>query len=105
MQTRDIGNIYWHALTYPIKPKVFVEKADTQEIDEPFRRGKGLAIRVPFTRKALVIGIWKETNYTESEALTYAINGRGLTRDEIDWESIRSMNLEKEDVQENSDRA
>ena len=96
MRTRDIGNFYWHNLTYPYKPKGLWETADTQEIDPPFRRGHGLAIRVPFTRKAIVIGRWKETGYSENQALTYAINGRGLKKDEVDWDVIRSIDLEKE---------
>jgi hypothetical protein len=96
MRTRDFGNFYWHELTYPYKPKGLWEPADTQEIDAPFRRGHGLAIRVPFTCKAIVIGHWKETGYSENQALTYAINGRGLKKDEVDWDFIRSMDLENE---------
>lgn len=96
MRTRDIGNFYWHNLEYSYKPKGLWEKADTQEIDAPFRRGAGLAVRVPFTRKAIVIGHWRETGYSENEALTYAINGRGLAKDEVNWDFIRSIDLEKE---------
>ena len=95
MQTKDFGTFYWHSLTYPYKPKGLYEKADTQEIDPPFRRGKGLAFRFPFSKKAIVIGKWKKTGYTESEALTYAIKGRGLKKEEINWDFIRS----KEDVE------
>ena len=61
----------------------------TQEIDEPFRSGKGFAIRIPFTKRALVVGKWSNTDYTESQALTYAIRGRGLKKDEVNWDAIR----------------
>lgn len=87
--TKDIGNYYWHGLTYPYKPKGLYEKAETQEIDEPFRHGSGVSIRIPFTKRAIVIGKWAKTGYTESEALTYAIRGRGLKKDEVNWDAIR----------------
>lgn len=87
-EPKDVGNMYWHILEYPVKPKVLWERAETQEIDEPFRFGSGWAIRMPFTRKAVVIGKW-QSSYTESEALTYAIRGRSLDSDEIDWDVVR----------------
>ncbi len=87
--TKDIGSYYWHGLTYPYKPKGLWEKAETQEIDEPFRRGTGIAVRFPFTKRAIVLGKWATTDYTESEALTYAIRGRGLKKDEVNWDAIR----------------
>ena len=89
MITKDIGSFYFHKITYPVKPKELFEKAESQEVEFPFRRGAGFAVRCPLTKKALVIGRWKETGYTESEALTYAINGRPLSKDELDWDSIR----------------
>lgn len=98
MQTKDIGNLYWHPLTYPYKPKGLFEKAHTQELDAPFRRGYGVAFRLPFSKSAIVLGIWKKTGYTESEALTYAIKGRGLPKSEVNWDFIRSMDMEKDDV-------
>jgi len=98
MQTKDIGNFYWHRLAYPVKPKGLVERAHSQELDHPFRRGMGIAIRFPFSKKAIVLGIWRKTGYTESEALTYAIKGRGLPKSEVNWDYIRSMDMEKDDV-------
>jgi hypothetical protein len=94
MQTKDVGNLYWHPLTYPYKPRGLAERADTQELDSPFRRGKGIAFRVPFSRKAIVVGVWKKTGYTESQALTYAIKGRGLKKSEVNWDKIRSMEMD-----------
>jgi hypothetical protein len=88
VEPKEFGKYYWHVLTYPSKPKVIWEKAETQEIDEPFRFGSGWAIRAPFTRKALVIGKWKKS-YSESEALTYAIRGRSMGSDEVDWDAVR----------------
>jgi hypothetical protein len=89
-QTHDVGNFYWHTMTYPVKPGVVFDRAETQEIEEPYRGGKGWAIRFPFTRKAIVIGLWK-ARYTEGVALTRAINGRGIEESKFDWDTIRNI--------------
>ncbi len=85
---RDFGPIYWHTLVYPVKPKELWERAETQEIDEPFRGGVGVSIRLPLTRLAIVIGRWN-ARFDESQALTNAIRGRSLPEEEVDWEFIR----------------
>jgi hypothetical protein len=85
---RDFGPIYWHTLVYPVKPPIMWERAETQEIDDPFRGGVGISIRLPFTRLALVIGRWV-SSYSESQALTNAIHGRALPEEEIDWDYVR----------------
>ena len=87
-KTRDVGKFYWHPMTYPVNPPVLVEKANTQEIDEPYRFGTGICIRLPFTRKSLVVGKWIKS-YSESQALTNAVAGRPLRQDEVDWDVIR----------------
>jgi len=87
-KTHDVGSFYWHTMVYPVKPPVVFEKAETQEIEEPYRFGKGYCIRVPFTRLSLVLGKWVK-QYSESEALTVAINGRAMQKEEVDWDYIR----------------
>jgi hypothetical protein len=87
-KTRDIGHFYWHTLLYPVKPPVLWEKAETQEIDNLYREGKGYAVRLPFTRHAVVIGKWGKS-HNESEALTRAVNGRAMQQDEVDWDTVR----------------
>jgi len=96
-EPREFMNCYWHVLTYGSKPKIFIEKAETQEIDGDYRFGSGWAIRFPFTRKAIVIGRWV-TSFGESEALTYAIRGRSMAPEEVDWNRIRfgAENVEAE---------
>ena len=94
-EPKEFKNIYWHPLTYPVKPKELFERAETQEIDPPFRGGAGWAIRLPFSRKALVVGKWK-ASYSESEALTYAIRGRYVSEDELDWDIVRYGTSEAE---------
>ena len=76
-QTHNVGKYYWHTLRYPIKFKGLTDEAETQEIDPPYRYGKGVAIRIPFTKFAIVVGEWVE-RYNEQVALTRAINGRKL---------------------------
>jgi hypothetical protein len=85
---RSFGKTYWHPLVYPVKPPVLWERAETQEIQLPFRGGVGIAIRLPFTRLSLVIGRWVST-YVESQALTNAIHGRPLSEEEVDWDFVR----------------
>ena len=93
MRVQSTGRVYWHPLTYGKKPKILAEKATTQEIEPPYRAGKGVSLRLPFTRKALVVGIWTH-RLDESHALTAAIKGRIASEEEIDWESIRLGELE-----------
>jgi len=87
-KTHDIGNFYWHTMVYPVKPPVVFDRAETQEIEEPYRGGKGWAVRLPFTRLSLVVGMWKE-RYSEGVALTRAINGRGIEENAVDWDTVR----------------
>ena len=82
-------SFYWHSINYGYKPKELFEKAESREIEPPFRAGKGLAIRFPFSKRGLVIGLWRKTGLSELQALTYAVNGRGLNKDEVNWDHIR----------------
>jgi hypothetical protein len=85
---RDVGPFYWHTLVYPVKPKELWERAETQEIAEPYRGGVGVSIRLPLTRLAIVVGKWN-ASFDEGQALTNAIRGRYLPEEEVDWEYIR----------------
>lgn len=85
---RSIGSLYWHPLVYPVKPPILWEKAETQEIQEPYRFGTGFAIRLPLTRTALVVGKWRQ-HFEENQALTNAIRGRMMTEEEVDWDYVR----------------
>jgi hypothetical protein len=91
--TRGVGPIFWHRMQYPVKPPVLIDPAETQEIDTPYRRGRGYALRFPLTRQALVIGRWQST-HNESEALTYAISGRAMDIDELDWDAVRGEDID-----------
>lgn len=86
-KTRGVKSFYWHPMVYPIKPPVLWERADTQEIEEPYRQGIGVSIRLPLTRLALVFGKWVRT-HDEFNGLTNAIKGRVMTDDEINWSNF-----------------
>jgi hypothetical protein len=73
---------------YPVKPPILWERAETQEIALPFRGGVGISVRLPFTRLALVVGLWN-SSYDESQALTNAIRGRYLPDEEVNWDFVR----------------
>jgi len=88
-KTHDIGKFYWHGINYGFKPKELFEKAESREIEAPFRIGKGIALRVPFSTRGIVMGWWRKSGLSESQALTYAVNGRGLKTDEVNWDHIR----------------
>lgn len=94
-KTHDIGQFYWHTLKYPIKFKGFFDKAESQEIEEPYRAGSGLAIRFPFTKFAIVLGKWGK-KYEESYALTRALAGRMMSQEEVNWDKIRGIDVEEE---------
>ena len=88
-KTHDFGKKYfWHFMVYPLKPKVVFETSTTQEIEDPFRFGKGVVFRLPLTRLSIVIGKWV-ARYEESQALTNAIAGRPVEQDEFDWDNVR----------------
>lgn len=97
-KTNDIGSFYWHTLKYLVKPSIFIERAESQEIEEPYREGRGWAIRLPFTTKALVVGRWGKA-HDESSALTRAVIGRAMKQDEVDWDKIRfgAENVQEEE--------
>lgn len=72
--------IYAHPMEYPTTKFPLVDKGHTQEIDWPYRTGKGLVFRLPLTRRALVVGIWGKP-VDEEIALTNAVAARWIDTD------------------------
>lgn len=74
-----IGTLrYWHK-----KPLPIVEVGSTTEIEPPFRLGKCLVFRIPFTHPGYYIGLWvKKTNINQDDEdsidalLVQAMKGR-----------------------------
>jgi hypothetical protein len=74
----NIGPLYVTLVKYPHRHFLpIVEKGWSHEIDEPFRKGSCLVIRIPFTRPGIGIGVWGAPQ-DEEDALTSAIWGRTL---------------------------
>lgn len=69
--------LYAHRMEYPTKNFPVFDRGDTQEIDWPFRTGKAIVTRIPFTRRAIVVGRWIGKR-SEEDALTSAIHARSI---------------------------
>ena len=87
--TKDLGPFYTHKIFYRLKPKGFIEKAFSQEVEGKYRKGFAVAVRIPFTQHGVVVGVWRKTGYNEYQALAAAMGARGLKANEEAWEAIR----------------
>jgi hypothetical protein len=65
-------NLFATTLRYPSRRFPLSEKSRTVEVSAPWRIGMGRSFRVPFTRRALVIGRWGAAG-EEEERLTEAL--------------------------------
>lgn len=81
----------------PARPPL-TEVAAPRELEQPFRRGHGRVLRLPLTRRALVLGWWEPAAEDvlaeeESDRLLEAIEGAhipGITADDIaEWARAR----------------
>jgi hypothetical protein len=76
MQTTDIGRAFFHVIHVKRGTPTF-HMADTVEIEAPYRRSRSLVIRLTF-RRALVLGWWRDTSWSEEKALMEAVAGWGI---------------------------
>jgi hypothetical protein len=82
---KSIGPVYITTIKYPkrfLYP--FFEIGWTQEIEEPFRYGKCLVLRLPYGKVGLGIGVWLKQK-EENDALLEAIQGREVALDELEF--------------------
>lgn len=87
-QTHDLGRLYVTKTTFPeLEELPLAVRGWTAETDEPWRIGKCLILRVPFSRTGLAIGWWGAPT-SEYEALTLATGMRQLTDEEVDSAEI-----------------
>lgn len=87
-QVYDIGlKNYIQVLTYPSRKFPLYDHGVTREIDPPFRLGVSRVLRVPFSKKALVIGQWVSF-LPETDALVSAIGARPLESDSWEYEYV-----------------
>lgn len=77
-QIHDIGRHHFvHTMEYPTKKFPIVDKGETQEIEQPYRNGRSLVLRIPLSRIAVVVGRW-QTRLSEDTALRRAIQARDI---------------------------
>lgn len=94
--------LFWHVQRYPGRfvagRPPLTEVAAPRELEQPYRKGRGRAFRIPLTRRALVVGYWEPAGDAvladeESEAILEAVEGAhipGITATEIaDWARAR----------------
>jgi hypothetical protein len=66
----------------PIPNAPLLERGDTQMAEPPYRVGKSVVFRVPFTRTTFVVGWWGRS-MDEEEALYRALGGVLRHRDDV----------------------
>jgi hypothetical protein len=78
-QTHDLGRFYTSSMNYLHRKAapLLVERGWTNEIERPYRRGKCLVLRIPFTLKGLVFGLWGRPG-NEEDRLGAAIGLREI---------------------------
>lgn len=74
--THQIGKTrFIQTMDYPSRKFPLIDKGYTQEIEWPYRKGDSLVLRMPFGRRALVVGKWVKT-MDEQDALESAVGAR-----------------------------
>jgi hypothetical protein len=82
---KSYGKLYGDVLKYPHNNFFpIVEPGWTKETEEPFRDGKCVVFRLPWTKKGYVLGIWgRPTGKSETQALIEAIEARAIDLDVV----------------------
>lgn len=81
MDSRTVGSYFWYIYRYPATitdPPLYNPHGSTREVEEPFRVGVSVLLRVPCSRWALVLGAWHYALAGEDDAITSALAVRGL---------------------------
>lgn len=80
---KSVGNRYVHIL---LSKGPAIERTWTQEIEDPYRTGDTLVLRVPKTSFTFCVGRWSDVKLSESLALQRAIGARIM---DVDTEKVR----------------
>lgn len=79
-EAHDIGKRhYWHTMNVPARGPLATSDF-TYEIDDPYRMGRALILRAPFTGWCLVVGHWVG-RVPEEEALRAGAQMRDVDAD------------------------
>lgn len=83
-ETHDAGPLYVQRVNYPATKNLpLLERGWTTEIEYPYRRGRALVVRIPFTLIGFAIGLWGEKNEEDANLLR-AVSGREVEQWELD---------------------
>lgn len=87
-QTHDLGPLFAQRLYYHSEHPPLAAFTQSQEIEPPFRAGRCLVLRLPFSKSAVAVGVWLRAK-TESSALMDAMGARvvrdNAVRDMEEW--------------------
>lgn len=84
-QVHDIGTRFFtHTMQYPTRRFPLIDLGNTQEIEDPYRFGRSVVVRLPLSRRAFVLGKWSGTR-NERSALSGAIGMREIDVAEGDY--------------------
>jgi hypothetical protein len=83
--TKDIGRLYFHGFRYPLRGTPRIDRASTNEVEHPYRRGNGWMLRVG-RYWAIAVGRWGTAERDEDEALLAALEGEEM---DVEAEVIR----------------
>lgn len=77
-ETHDLGRLYLTHMRYLTRKGMpLAERGWSTEVEDPFRRGRCLVLRVPFTKFGIVLGLWGRAG-DEDSRLAEAIGCRLL---------------------------
>lgn len=87
-ETHDLGRAYLTHMRYLHRKRLdFFEVGTTHEIEHPYRKGRCLVFRIPFTKFGIVLGLWGRPG-DEDSRLAEAIGCRLLGPLDLDAEHV-----------------
>lgn len=89
-ETHDLGRLYAHGMRYPADGSwPVIDLGSSHEVEEPWRIGRCVVLRLPLTRAAAVIGWWGPPRSYE-ELLEDERNSSRDTAGSLSVETLRS---------------
>ena len=89
----SIGPLSVQKIEYPHRKFIpLVEKGWTNEIEEPYRLGTCLVLRIPFTKPGFVLGVWER-----SKGFVYDEDADDMLAKAL---RVRDMDLNTEEIGE-----
>lgn len=81
--TTDIGAAFVQRLYYHSDNPPLLALTGSQEIEPPYRSGRCLVVRLPFSTRAVAVGLWLRQR-SEKDALLNAMSGRVVQDNDVD---------------------